>query len=371
MFLKEWIIKSKENKDFISKIFIILWFALALILAYSIWNIIVLLLISLFLNILFSPILNKLNKYKIPDSLWIILIYIWIFILVFLMFFAIVPIFIKQISTLISLSLEIVNNTITIYNTKWINWLWLPRFISQMLVNIDISEILNWIKNNIWEISSFVSKNLKNFLTNWAWIIFSITNAITNLILVFIFTFFIALERSEIRIFFYKIIPENLSNYLLSKETKIVDTLFSWLKSQLILWASIFIITFFWLYFIRLFWVKIDEVFTLALVAWMMEFVPYVWPFIALLPALAIALGISFKATIIILILYIIIQQIENNVLVPYVMWKTLQLSPFSVLIAMVIWASLFWIIWIIISVPFVAIIQIFLNPYLQKRKVK
>lgn len=371
MFLKKWVLEVKENKDFISKILIILWISLALLFAYSIGNIIVLLLISLFLNILFSPILNKLNKYKIPDSLWIILIYIWIFILVFLMFFAIVPIFIKQISVLINLSLEIVNNLITVYNAKWIDGLWLPKFVSQMLVNIDINEILTWIKNNIWEISSFVSKNLKNFLTNWAWIIFSITNAITNLVLVFIFTFFIALERFEIRIFFYKILPENFSKYLLSHETKIVETLFSWLKSQLILWISIFIITFVWLYFIRIFWVKIDEVFTLALVAWMMEFVPYVWPFIALLPALAIALGISFKATIIILVLYIIIQQIENNVLVPYVMWKTLSLSPFSVLIAMVIWASLFGIIWIIISVPVVAIIQIFLSPYLAKRKVK
>lgn len=141
-----------------------------------------------------------------------------------------------------------------------------------------------------------------------------------NFMLVFVFTFFIALERDDIRSFFYKIIPNRYSKYILSKEDKIVETLFNWLKSQLILGISIFIITLLGLLFIRLFGIQIDEVFTLALVAGMMEFVPYIGPFIALLPALAIALGISMKATIIIVILYVIIQQIENNVLVPYVM---------------------------------------------------
>jgi predicted PurR-regulated permease PerM len=56
-----------------------------------------------------------------------------------------------------------------------------------------------------------------------------------NFFLIFIFTFFIALERNDIRIFFYKIIPEKYSKYILKQEEKIVDTLSSWLKSQLIL----------------------------------------------------------------------------------------------------------------------------------------
>jgi len=371
MFSKKIVLENKENKDFIIKLIIIVLFIALLFLVYNILNIIVLLFVSLFLNILFSPILNKLNKYKIWDAIWIILIYLVIIIFVIVMFFAIVPIFINQISVLINLTSEFINNTISVYNSKWLSWLGLPWFINWFLETIDLSEILNSIKNNIWEISSFVSKNLKNFLTSWAWIFFSITNVLMNFVLVFIFTFFIALERRKIREFFYKIIPENFSYYILSKEEKIVNTLFNWLKSQLILWISIFIITFLWLLFIRIFWVKIDEIFTLALIAWMMEFVPYIWPFIALLPALAIALWLWWEATIIILILYIAIQQLENNLLVPYIMWKNLSLSPFSVLIAMVIWASLFGIIWIIISVPMVAIIQIFLFPYLEKRKIK
>lgn len=371
MFSKKWLLEESENKQYLSKLLITVWFVWILFLVYKVMNIVILLVVALFLNILFAPMLNKLNKWHIRDTLWIILIYMAIIVFIVIMFYSVVPIFIKQIGILINLTYDFVNESIVQYNAKWITWLGLPKFLEWLFVNIDLSQILNSVRDNIWQISTFVSDNLKNFLTSWAWFIFSITNVVMNFMLVFVFTFFIALERDDIRLFFYKILPNRYSKYILSKEDQIVDTLFNWLKSQLILWISIFIITLLGLLFIRLFWIKIDEIFTLALVAGMMEFVPYVWPFIALLPALAIALGISMKATIIIVILYVIIQQIENNVLVPYVMWKTLSLSPFSVLIAMVIGASLFGIIWIIISVPVVWVIQIFLSPYLEKKKIK
>gem|GEM_PF-4332653 len=43
------------------------------------------------------------------------------------------------------------------------------------------------------------------------------------------------------------------------------------------------------------------------------------------------------KTVGIVIILYIIIQQIEGNLLVPFVMGKTLSISPFVVIIAMTI----------------------------------
>lgn len=361
--------QENNNKQYVSKLLITILLLLVIVFVYKIINIVILLIVALFLNILFAPILNRFNKWHIRDPLWIILIYIAIIVFVIMMFYSVVPIFIKQISILVNISYDFVNDTLIVYNSKGIEWLGLPKFIEWLLINVDLAQILHSIQANIWQISQFVSDNLKNFLTSGAGVIFSITNIVMNFVLVFIFTFFIALERKNIRVFFYKILPENSSQYILKHENKIVSTLFNWLKSQFILWVSLFIITYIWLLILQLFWIHIEEKFTLALVAGMMEFVPYVGPFIALLPAIAIALGISWQATIAVLILYIIIQQLENNVLVPYVMGKTLSLSPFSVLIAMVIGASLFGIIWIIISVPLVAVIQIFLNPYLEKRK--
>jgi predicted PurR-regulated permease PerM len=100
-----------------------------------------------------------------------------------------------------------------------------------------------------------------------------------------------------------------------------------------------------------------------------MEFVPYLGPILALIPALAIAISMWFNPFLIILILYIIIQQVENNVLVPYIMWKTLDLSPFLVLIMMSIWALSAGIVWIIIAIPLSAVLQIFVKDYIKWKK--
>ncbi len=361
MFLKKPEIFNDSNKELVIKLAIITLFIIWLYFVYQVANILVILIFALFLNILFAPFLNKMNKWKIWDTVGIIIIYLVLIFFVAVVFLAIVPIFIKQTMLLFVNISEFISSTKALYEAKWVAGLGLPEFMKWFLTHIDFSQILSTLKENMTEISAFLGKNLKNFLTNWAGFFINLTQAIINFVLVFVFSFFIVLERKQIREFFYKIIPEELSKNILSKEEKIVNNLYNWLKWQIILWASIFIITLFGLLFIRLFGIKIEEFFTLALIAWMMEFVPYVGPFIALIPALAIAAWLWYKAVLIILVLYIIIQQIENNLLVPYVMSKTLSLSPFAVLLAMMIGASIFWIIWIIIAIPVVSIIDIFL----------
>lgn len=357
---------KKKEYSFITKLVILTVFIIICLFVYKILDILIILWLALFLNILFSPVLNRLNKWKISDGFGITLIYFSILLMIFVLIFAITPIFIKQFALILNILSDSINNYIDIYNSKWIDWFQFPSFIKNLLIYIDINKLLITLKENIWQISFYITNNLKDFLTSWIWIISWITNFITNFVLLFIFTFFIALERKDIRHFFYSVIPKNTSKYLQKREDNILKALTDWIRGQLILCLSIFALTFVWLLFIRLFWIKIEEFLILSVIAWMMEFIPYIWPFIALVPALAIWLWMWIKAAVIIFILYIGIQQTENNFLVPYVMWKNLSISSFSVLIAMVISASLFWIVGIIISIPLVSIAKIFINDYIK-----
>jgi predicted PurR-regulated permease PerM len=85
-----------EYKDFIIKILIAILAIGILLFLYNIFKILIIIFFALFLNILFSPFLNKLNKYKIHDWLGIILIYLILIIFIIIVFFAIIPIFVKQ-----------------------------------------------------------------------------------------------------------------------------------------------------------------------------------------------------------------------------------------------------------------------------------
>lgn len=161
------------------------------------------------------------------------------------------------------------------------------------------------------------------------------------MIMIGVFTFFISLERHAIKDFLYTVFPKKIQMYLLSREDSFLVVLSAWMKGQVILCLSIFSLTLIGLFALRLFGIKIDDIFTLALIAGLMEFIPYIGPFLALLPALAIAAGLGMTPTIVIFILYIVIQQAENNILVPMVMSKALNLSPFLILLIMTIMASL------------------------------
>ncbi len=151
-----------------------------------------------------------------------------------------------------------------------------------------------------------------------------------------------ALERRSIGQFILDIAPNKVELYLVEHYKEIQKTLNAWIKAMLILSFSIFFITYISLTLVELiFDFDTDRTFTLALIGGVMEFIPYIGPIIALIPALIIGLGISWKAAFVITILYVIIQQVENNFLVPFVMSRSLDLSPFLVFVVMIAGATL------------------------------
>jgi predicted PurR-regulated permease PerM len=151
-----------------------------------------------------------------------------------------------------------------------------------------------------------------------------------------------AIERKRIGQFILDVIPAKIETYLVKHYREIQDTLNAWIKAMLILSLSIFFITYISLTLVELiFNFDTERTFTLALISGVMEFIPYMGPFIALVQAFIIGIGISWKAAFVITILYIIIQQIENNFLVPYVMSRSLDLSPFLVFIVMIAGATI------------------------------
>ncbi len=358
-----------EYKYFVKKVITIIWLLLLVLFLYKISNILVLLILSLFLSVLFSPLLNKLNKWKINDLIWIILIFLWLFLVVALIIFLIVPLIVNQFLVLVNWVTAEANNLLDIYNKSWIHWFWLPPIVETFINSLNIEQVLTLIKENSTQISSFIWWNLKNFITSWAWVIFSVGSGLFNIVLLFLFTLFIVLERKNVRQVFYAILPKKFSEYIFDNEDEVTDILKEWLKWQLILWICMFFLTLFWLLVLKLFWIDINWILSLALIALFMEFIPFLWTFISMFLALSISLWSWVDGFIGVLIVYLIIQQIEWNFLVPYVMGRTLSLSPFIVLISMVIWWALFWIIWVLFTIPVISIIKVFLRPYIIKRE--
>jgi predicted PurR-regulated permease PerM len=120
-----------------------------------------------------------------------------------------------------------------------------------------------------------------------------------------------------------------------------------WLRGQLLLSLIIFLMTYAGLTILG-----VRYALVLALFAGVTELIPYIGPFIGLVPALFIALTQSPIVALGVLVLYIIIQQLENYVIVPKVMQRAVGLNPIVIIVAMLVGAKMAGILGIILAVP-------------------
>ena len=130
-----------------------------------------------------------------------------------------------------------------------------------------------------------------------------------------------------------------------------------WVRGQLLLGTSIFLATVIGLTILTVIGFSEFGQFTLvlALIAGILEFVPIIGPIIAAVPAILIGLSISFPAAAAAALLYIAIQQLENNLLVPKVLGDAIELHPAVMIVALVAGGALFGIGGAILAAPVVA----------------
>lgn len=111
--------------------------------------------------------------------------------------------------------------------------------------------------------------------------------------------------------------------------------------------------------FISLTILGVPETLLLAVLAAVFDAVPIVGVPVATIPALLLALTVSWQTAVIVLILYTVYQQFENYVMVPRVFGNTLQVSSLSILVGVLVGGQLLGVIGIILSLPITAAIPV------------
>lgn len=100
----------------------------------------------------------------------------------------------------------------------------------------------------------------------------------------------------------------------------------------------------------------------LALLAFIGEAIPLIGPALGAIPAVIVALAIAPDKAIWVVISTLIIQQIENNILVPRVMDRAVGVNPIVSILSIIAFGALFGLIGALLAIPIAAILQILLN---------
>jgi predicted PurR-regulated permease PerM len=130
-----------------------------------------------------------------------------------------------------------------------------------------------------------------------------------------------------------------------------------WVRGQLLLGVAIFIATVIGVGLPAVIGVSAFGQFArvLALIAGVLEWFPIIGPIVAAIPAVLIGLSISLPAAIAAVVVYTVIQQLENHLLVPKVMGDAVDLHPAVLVMSLVIGGALFGIGGAILAAPVVS----------------
>lgn len=102
---------------------------------------------------------------------------------------------------------------------------------------------------------------------------------------------------------------------------------------------------------------KIPAAGALGLIAGLLEFVPFVGPIAAAIPAIAMAIVISPTKAIYVIILFTILQQLEGNLITPLLMKKRLDVPPAVTILAVAALGIVFGVLGMLIAEPLSAVV--------------
>lgn len=119
--------------------------------------------------------------------------------------------------------------------------------------------------------------------------------------------------------------------------------------------------------FIGLLVLRIPLALAQASLAAILTFIPNIGPALSLIPPIAIALLETPWKSLAVLILYIIIQQVETNLLTPYVMAQQVSLLPVFTLLAQVFFATFFGFLGLLLALPLTVVGQVWFREVIIK----
>lgn len=174
-----------------------------------------------------------------------------------------------------------------------------------------------------------------------------VTGALVTLL---VLVFFWLTERSRLQRYALAFMPADRRAGIRDAWNEIEARLGLWVRGQLILMLTIGVAT-----GVAYTLLGLPAALLLALIAALSEVIPIVGPLIGAVPALLIASTVSPETVLLTLGIYVVLQLVEGNVLVPMIMRNSVGLSPFLVLVSLLMGGAVAGVLGAIVAVPIVA----------------
>lgn len=96
----------------------------------------------------------------------------------------------------------------------------------------------------------------------------------------------------------------------------------------------------------------------IGITAGIMNMVPYIGPWLGAIPAVLVAMTVSWKQVIFAIIVAVLVQQIDNNFVYPNVIGKSMEIHPLTVLVLLLTAGNMFGLLGVILGIPVYAVVK-------------
>ncbi len=277
-----------------------------------------------------------------------------IIIIIFIVVLGIAGLFIFYLVTAVSESfLRLINNAPN-YITNGLTYL---TDLLESFRNVLPSGWQIEIDQYIQEMANRVGSALQNSLVNAIEFIPTTINFIVGMVSLPIFLFFVLKDSKKLHDGFYSLIPAMLKDHTRNIIAIIDRIVGRYIRAQLLLGLVVGLMV-----FIGLLILKIPLAPALAVVAGLTELIPVLGPWIGGAVGVIITLATVPEKAIWVAVLYIVVQQLENALLVPRIQGGILHINPAVLIVLIIVGAFLAGIWGIILIAPLTAAILAIYN---------
>lgn len=341
--------------------------ALAAVLLMGLWelrgsiiSILSLLFLAFIINAGVRPLVNKLEKRKVPRGVAVAVIYIALLTTLTIAFLVIASQFAEQAVNLIESLPEIF--------TKFVNFIKTSVPVLGQIFPLDqISTefgtfINNFVNSEIFR--DFASgENIFSLIRQTLGLFSSVAEIVVGAVTVLMVSVYMVVREKPAYTGVLELMPERFGDSLKPVIRKIEVSLGSWLIGQLVAMVTVGIITYLLVVIPSIFlpdYQLADFALPIALMAGLLESLPNIGPLLTLVITIILALGTSgFGVVIYIVIAFTALQQLEAVVLIPAVMKRAIGIDPILSILGIIAGFQLGGLIGAILAIPLIGILLI------------
>ncbi|TSC89862.1 MAG: hypothetical protein G01um10143_352 [Parcubacteria group bacterium Gr01-1014_3] len=301
-------------------------------------EIVVALFLAIVVSAAFDPAVSWMEKRKIPRILGTLGMYILMIFLIGMLVYAVVPIALSELSIFLGNLGKISGN------------------LSDL---VDASSLIQAVNQSLTRLTNLLLSGSSSLLDIGSQFLGGLTMTIS----VFVLSFYLTVGKDGVEKFLVNVLPPAYESVATDLYYRIRKKIGRWLSGQVILSFAIGLMVFLGLWILG---VKYSLL--LGILAGIFELIPYVGPIFSGSLAVLVGATHSLSLGLYTAILFIIIQQLENHVLVPAVTKFTTDISPVVILVALLVGAKVFGFVGLILAVPITVLLQEFLENWSQTK---